>query len=139
MNNEEGHPNYCLQPVDGRTFTDCYNQLIESGDRQLYIDSERHLHNKILSGASYTLQDGVNSVNQVTLFDDISLSDITRHEDGTVSFSFHGVGDGIRSLKAETKSGGVYTLSGQKVRDDGQTKGLPRGVYIVSGRKIIVH
>lgn len=139
VNNEEGHPNYCLQPADGQTFTDSYNQLIESGDRQLYRDSERHLHSKILSGASYPWEDGVNSVNQVALFDDISLSDITRHEDGTVSFTFHGCSDAIQCLKAETKAGGVYTLSGQKVRDDGQTEGLPRGVYIVSGRKIIVH
>ena len=74
---------------------------------------------------------------QVTLFDNISLSDIVLHEDGTVSFAFHGLGNAIRNVKKETKATGVYTLSGVKVRDDGQTEGLPKGVYIVGGRKVV--
>ena len=93
----------------------------------------------ILSGASYPWQDEESSVSQVTLYDDQSLSDIIRHEDGTVSFTFHTSGSGIKHVKTETKAMGVYTLSGQKVRDDGRTEGLPKGVYIIGGQKKMVH
>lgn len=34
--------------------------------------------------------------------------------------------------------GAVYTLSGVKVRNNGATKGLPAGIYIVNGRKVYV-
>ena len=137
VNNVQGQPDYCLQAADGRTFTDWYNLLVESGARTLYNDPERRLHSKILSGAPYPWQDEETSVSQVTLFDIISLSDIVLHEDGTVSFAFHGLGNAIRNVKKETKATGVYTLSGVKVRDDGQTEGLPKGVYIVGGRKVV--
>ena len=137
VNNVRGQPDYCLQAADGRTFTDWYNLLVESGARTLYNDPERRLHSKILSGAPYPWQDEETSVSQVTLFDNISLSDIVLHEDGTVSFNFHGLGNAIRNVKKETKATGVYTLSGVKVRDDGQTEGLPKGVYIVGGRKVV--
>lgn len=76
-------------------------------------------------------------VDEVTLFDDISLSDIVQHEDGTVSFTFHASSSGIFQHKAEPQASGVYTLSGVKLRDDGRTEGLPKGVYIVNGRKIV--
>ena len=91
----------------------------------------------VLSTAPYPWLQDEASVNQVTLFDDKSITDITQHEDGTVSFAFHATIDGIQLVKARAKTTGVYTLSGQKVRDDGQTEGLPRGVYVVDGLKVI--
>ena len=70
----------------------------------------------------------------------MTLSDITQHEDGTVSFNFHTSGSGIFHLKAEPRATGVYTLSGQKLRDFGQAfTPLFRGVFIINGKKKIVH
>ena len=139
VNNVEGAPKYCLVAADGRTYTDWYNLIIDSGIRNPYTDSGRRLHSMILSGAPYPWQDEETSVSQVTLYDGQSLSDITRHEDGTVSFTFHASGSGIQHVKTETKAMGVYTLSGLKLRDDGRTEGLPKGVYVVGGQKRMIH
>lgn len=139
VNTVQGEPRYCLVAADGRTYTDWFNLIIESGLRNPYVDSQRRLHSMILSGAPYPWQTEENSVNQVTLFDDKTLSDITQHEDGTVSFTFHTSGSGIFHLKAEPQATGVYTLAGQKLRDDGQAfMPLPKGVYIINGKKKIV-
>ena len=139
VNNVQGEPSYCLLAADGKTYTDWLNLILESGLRNPYMDTQRRLNSMILSGAPYPWQNEETSVSQVTLFDDISLSDIVLHEDGTVSFSFHGLGNAIKGVKSkkDIKATGVYTLSGVKVRDDGQTEGLPKGVYIVGGQKVV--
>ena len=137
VNNEQGEPNYSLVAADGRTYTDWYNLIIESGLRNPYTDSERRLHSKILSTAPYPWQDEETCVDQVTLFDEKRLTNIIQHEDGTVSFSFHTSGSGIQGVYAEPKATGVYTLSGLKLRDDGLTEMLPKGIYIVNGQKIV--
>ena len=139
VNTVQGEPRYCLVAADGLTYTDWFHLIIESGLRNPYVDSQRRLHSRILSTAPYPWQTEENSVDQVTLFDDKSLSDITQHEDGTVSFTFHTSGSGIFHLKAEPQATGVYTLAGQKLRDDGQAlMPLPKGVYIINGKKKIV-
>jgi M6 family metalloprotease-like protein len=139
VNNVQDKPDYSLKAADGRTFTDWYNLIIGSGASSQYADPERRLHSRILSGASYPWQDEEMLVNQMTLFDEKSLSDVTQHEDGTVSFNFHTSGSGIFHLKAESRATGVYTLSGQKLRDVGRTfTPLRRGVYIINGKKKIV-
>lgn len=139
VNNVQGKPNYSLAAADGRTYTDWLNDILASEVRNPYVDPKRRLNSRILSTASYPwVQDGT-SVDQVTLFDENSITDISRHEDGTVSFNFHISGSGIFHLKAEPQATGVYTLSGQKLRVDGQTEGLTKGVYIVNGQKKIVH
>ena len=137
VNTVQGEPRYCLTAADGRTYTEWYNLIIDSGLRNPYVDSKRRLHSRILSGAPYPWQDEETSVSQVTLTDNISLNDITQHEDGTVSFTFHTSGSGILHHKTKPQATGVYTLSGVKVREDGQTEGLPKGVYIVGGRKVV--
>ena len=138
VNNIQDKPNYCLVTADGWTFTDWYNQIIQSGMRNPYIDTERRLHSKILSTASYPWLNEDNNVNQVTLFDDRRITDITQHDDGTVSFTFHASnGSGIQGVQVVPKTTDVYTLSGQKLRADGRTEMLPRGIYIVNGQKIV--
>ena len=37
-----------------------------------------------------------------------------------------------------TQPNAVYTITGQKIRSNGTLTGLPRGIYIVGGRKVIV-
>ena len=139
VNNVQDKPNYSLKAADGRTFTNWY-EIIGSGAISHYAEPERHLHSKILSGAPYPWEDEEMLVDQLTLFDEMTLSDITQHEDGTVSFSFHTSGSGIFHLKAEPRATGVYTLSGQKLRDFGQAfTPLFRGVFIINGKKKIVH
>ena len=113
---------------------------MQSSSHNPYYDAQRRLHSKILSTAPYPWQYEETNVNQVTLFDEQSLSDITQHEDGAVSFSFHTSGSGIFRPKAEFRATGVYTLSGQKLRESGQAfTPLPRGVFIINGKKKIVH
>jgi len=137
VNNIQANPNYSLIAADGMTYMDWYHKIIDSGLRNPYLDSKRRLNSRILSTAPYPWQQDETNVDEVTLFDENSLSDITQHEDGSVSFAYRTSGSGIRNVRNETKATGVYTLSGQKVRDDGRTEGLPRGVYIVNGKKII--
>ena len=137
VNNVQGKPNYSLVIADGKTYTVWYNEIMASEVKNPYVDRKRRLNSRILSTAPYPWLQDEASVNQVTLFDDKSITDITQHEDGTVSFAFHSTIDGIQQVKARAKTTGVYTLSGQKVRDDGRTEGLPRGVYVVDGLKVI--
>lgn len=138
VNNFQDEPNYCLLAADGRTFTDWYTWLVESGATTLYNDRERRLHSKILSGAPYPWLSEDGTVDQVTLSEDKRITDITQNADGSVSFTFHDTnGNSIQHVKAEPTATGVYHLSGQKLRDNGQTEMLPRGIYIVNGRKIV--
>ena len=48
--------------------------------------------------------------------------------------------DGVNGVKADTKtSGNVYTVNGQLVRKNASTlMGLPKGIYIQGGKKIVV-
>lgn len=140
VNNVKDKPNYSLVTADGRTFTEWYNEILASEVQNPYVDRKRRLNSRILSTAPYPWLQDETSVDQVTLFDECSITDITRHEDGTVSFNFHTSGSGFFHLKAESRATGVYTLSGQKLRDIGRAfQPLPRGVYIINGKKKIVH
>ena len=54
-----------------------------------------------------------------------------------------GEGTGVQNIKVvKNEASDVYTISGVKVRDNVKagvaTKGLPKGVYIVGGKKVIV-
>ena len=63
---------------------------------------------------------------------------ITAPMDGVaVSLDYRGVTDGIgRTAAAGPRAAGVYTISGQYAGDSAE--GLPKGVYIVGGKKVIV-
>lgn len=140
VNNVQGMPNYSLVAADGRTFTDWYNEILASEVRNPYVDTKRRLHSRILSTAPYPWLQDETGVDQVTLFDDNSITDITQQEDGSMSFIFHTSGSGIFHLKAEPQTTGVYTLSGTKVeRYQAGFSPLLRGVFIVNGKKKIVH
>ena len=48
------------------------------------------------------------------------------------------IADGIADINAESKAAqGVYTLSGTQLRADNSINGLPAGLYIVGGKKVI--
>jgi M6 family metalloprotease-like protein len=137
VNNVQDKPKYSLVAADGRTYTDWYDEIMASDVKNPYLDTKRWLNSRILSTAPYPWLTEETSVDQVTLFDDKSITDITRHDDGMVSFAFRTTGSGIRSVRNVPEATGVYSLSGQKLRDDGQMEGLPRGIYIVNGKKRI--
>ena len=44
---------------------------------------------------------------------------------------------GINAVQRDVDSDAVYTLQGQKVATRSQWNALPRGIYIVSGKKVI--
>lgn len=76
-----------------------------------------------------------------------SLYNIVENEDGTVEFDFVPNGleppvpDAIEDLAAvqERNAAPVYTLGGQMVRPAGASVvGLPRGIYVKGGKKIVV-
>ena len=114
--------------------------LVSFADCDFSFEDPQATYHDIFNTPGYTQRDGDGHVEQVTLYDENSITDINRHEDGTVSFNFHTSGSGIFHLKAEPRATGVYTLSGQKLRDFGQAfTPLFRGVFIINGKKKIVH
>jgi len=49
-------------------------------------------------------------------------------------------GTGLEDVMAETTAPqGVFTIFGQQIRTDNNTDNLPAGLYIVGGKKMIVH
>ena len=62
---------------------------------------------------------------------------ITAPMDGVaVSLDYRGVTDGIDRPAAGPRAAGVYTISGQYAGDSAE--GLPKGVYIVGGKKLVI-
>ena len=83
------------------------------------------------------------------LEDEHQMNNGTRHN---ISFAFNGVSDGTTAIEGiyvngdeyNTVNGGsnnnVYNLNGQKVRrGTTSTAGLPKGIYIVNGKKVMVN
>ena len=65
------------------------------------------------------------------------FSDGTVQKQLIVHFVYEG--SGIEDVEADSKAPqGVYTLFGQQLRTDNSTEGLPAGMYIVGGKKMIV-
>jgi hypothetical protein len=61
----------------------------------------------------------------------------------SLTFEFDNYATGIKSVVSESNTGkvAVYTVNGMKVREaanDGNLlEGLPRGIYIVNGKKMV--
>lgn len=54
----------------------------------------------------------------------------------TVNYDYSGTG--IADLKAESTKKGVYTILGERVREDNSIEGLRPGLYIINGKKQII-
>ena len=61
-------------------------------------------------------------------------------EDGDYTMAFpESIETAIEDITVKKQArGGIYTLSGVKVRNNGDTNGLPKGIYIVNGNKLLV-
>lgn len=58
-----------------------------------------------------------------------------------MTLTTEGTLDAIKAIVSATKgnnNGNVYTIDGQLVRKSAETKGLPKGIYVVGGKKIII-
>lgn len=56
-----------------------------------------------------------------------------------VAISFDEMSTGIRAVLHEGHANGVYTINGIKIQNAQSlqdTKGLPKGIYIIGGKKI---
>lgn len=66
------------------------------------------------------------------------ITDITQNADGTISFSFrnHNLSSGINEITdSQTVQKTIYSINGTYMGKD--MKALPKGIYIVNGKKVI--
>ena len=70
-----------------------------------------------------------------------ALGNVVKSKNVSVDFG-GGQTNGIESIESEDASAasatGVYNLNGQKVSDGNSTDNLPKGIYVVNGRKVVV-
>ena len=156
VNNISNQPHYHIVTADNMTYTDWYNYWLDNYSGKSPYTDRRRLNSQLMSTASYPcLLDSAGNMNRelsatttpatvmYTANDKgdkmmaQSITDITQHEDGTVSFTFHTSGAGIISTKAPSPVSGVYTITGRKLANHTDFDQLPKGIYIVNGKKII--
>ena len=70
-----------------------------------------------------------------------ALGNVVKSKNVSVDFG-GGQTNGIESIESEdaqaASATGVYNLNGQKVSDGNSTDNLPKGIYVVNGRKVVV-
>ena len=158
INNTTGKPNYHLVTADNLDYNGWYDLYNKRGGGNPYLDRSRQLHRCLLSSAPYPwATDSTNFVNR-ELTDTSTpaammynrnaagnyllskpITDITEHEDGTISFVFHAsTPDGLitpSSINHHPSS--IYTLTGRKIQPEA-INSLPKGIYIIDGKKTII-
>ncbi|MBP5715119.1 MAG: hypothetical protein J6X07_10535 [Prevotella sp.] len=88
---------------------------------------------KYESGKGFTLK---NKYTGKYLYDNASA----KYEDPTYFVLYaEGVPNGIKTVKSEKADGAVYTLQGVKMGTKEVWEALPRGLYIINGKKIVKH
>ena len=67
------------------------------------------------------------------------ITNITEHEDGTISFVYHAsTPDGLITPSAIShQPSTIYTLTGRKIQPEA-INSLPKGIYIINGKKTII-
>jgi hypothetical protein len=84
------------------------------------------------------------AVNNTSILKDINFYSASEVAKSYSELSFlNGSTSGISNIiNANTKSMDVYTISGVKIRSSkssvGLLKGLPKGIYVIGGRKVAV-
>ena len=92
---------------------------------------------KMVSGAVAMTKDGETIAANGGYFD--KLTQISDDEATDVYLEAEGVLNAIGNVAVKVvKNADVYTLGGVKVRTDASTKGLPAGIYVVGGKKVVV-
>ena len=93
-----------------------------------------------INGNSRALNNGYIPANKVYL--PISSSDAAATANGITLLkpAEYAVAASISKVMSEDKSAkeGIYTLTGVKVKEDNNTNNLPRGIYIINGKKQVI-
>ncbi len=132
----KGTPGYSTANVENATGTAGYSVNYKKGDIFL-SDGNGKLY--ISQGASYgkgyrsyiEKKDGTPAAKSISM-SYTGVEDNNEHG-GTTSIGFTELS---RDTLSEIGLGGVYNLNGQRISET--TDGLPKGIYIVNGQKIIV-
>lgn len=110
-----------LNVVDGKLSYDIAGPSVV--ELLLYINYEDVLRNCVAANHSYlAVDESAQDVMQV----------LTEEEYLKVGI------DGVVADNKEELSAGVFNMQGVRLRDNGDTTGLPSGIYIVDGRKVCV-
>jgi M6 family metalloprotease-like protein len=158
VNNTAGKPNYHLVTADNLDYDAWLDLYYKRGGGNPYLDRSRQLHRCLLSSAPYPwATDSTDYVNNEltntstpaaimynknaegsTLLSK-PITDITEHDDGTISFVFHAsTPDGLITPSAIShQPSTIYTLTGRKVQTEAINR-LPKGFYIINGKKTII-
>lgn len=158
VNNTTGKPNYHLVTADNLDYDAWFDIYNKRGGGNPYIDKTRRLHRCLLSSAPYPwATDSTDFVNCELTDSSVPASimynrnatgstllskpitDITEHEDGTISFVFHAsTPDGLITPSAIShQPSTIYTLTGRKIQPEA-INSLPKGIYIINGKKTII-
>lgn len=157
VNNTAGKPNYHLMTADNLDYDAWFDIYNKRGGGNPYIDRTRRLHRCLLSSAPYPwATDSTDFVNRELTDSSVPASimynrnatgsyylskpitDITEHEDGTISFVFHASSaDGLNIPITDEAPSAIYTLTGRKVESQAMNR-LPKGFYIINGKKTII-
>lgn len=157
VNNTEGTPNCHLIAADNMDYTEWVALYRARGGTNTYQDKTRRLHRCLLSSAPYPwATDSTTFVNRELTDTSVPtaemyhqntagskllskpITDITQHDDGTISFVFQtSYPDNITTpTNTRPVSTGIYQLNGRKIRQAPVVDRLPKGVYITDGKKI---
>ena len=67
------------------------------------------------------------------------MSDMSQGASAKIDFSINADATGIEDLQTIAPVEGIYDLSGRKIKlEDDDLSRLPKGVYIVDGKKVTV-
>lgn len=155
VNNVSGKPYYSIVAADNMDFDDWRTLHVARHGRKSQYYNNGWMNSTLMSTAAYPWQtDSTSFVNRTlnatsapstqmydtdangSRFLSKSITDITQHADGTVSFTLrNGQADGIRTARRTGAAKGVYSLSGSSL--DAPLEQLPKGIYIVDGKKIV--
>lgn len=112
-----------------------YPQIAASKDNYIYAMHRGNLRRMTKSfsipGLTFYVEFSENPVSGAKLL-------ISDEENGNETTAIEAIEDNT-SANETGKRKGVYNVSGQKMLDGNSTKGLPTGIYIVDGEKVMVY
>lgn len=140
VNSTDGAPNLTILPADGYLLS----SYSIGHDRELdgeVVNVTRTIYRSHLGGDPYP---GANEVHAIESFHNyageedlsaaISVSDIVRHDDGRITFSFvSSIDNGIAEVSPDRASRvNIFSVDGRCVGND--LSALPSGMYVVDGK-----
>ena len=119
------------------------NTSATTGMRAKVVPADTEMLRKSRAESKNLFGNEVKTISQLQFFDDITsdclITDITANADGTISFNFSaGDAAGISGITADVADSALRHYRTLDGRDMGTDFGrLPRGIYVVKGRKVV--